>query len=140
MSYKICENQLKTEDFINLFESTGWGKPLYEQAETSIKNSYATFCVKDGEKVIAMSRLLGDGGMAFFLKDLVVLPEYQGQGIGRMLLTYMEEYIRKQLKNGWEARFQLMSAKGKEPFYRKIGYVQHPHEHSGAGFTKMIAK
>ena len=140
MKYKIVENSLKTEDFLNLFESAGWGSPLYDIAETSIKNSYATFCVMDGDKVIAMSRLLGDGGMAFFLKDLVVLPEYQGQGIGKMLLTYMEELIKTQIKPGWEARFQLMSAKGKEPFYNKIGYTQHPHEHSGAGFTKMIVK
>ena len=85
-----------------------------------------------------MARLLGDGAMSFFLKDLAVEPEYQGNGIGRVLLTHIEEYIQSQLKPGWEGYLQLVSAKGKEKFYQKLGYSIHPHEHSGAGMSKWI--
>lgn len=85
-----------------------------------------------------MARLLGDGAMSFFLKDFVVEPEYQGQGIGRVLLTHIEEYIRSQLKPGWEGYLQLVSSKGKENFYSKLGYATHPHEHSGPGMSKWI--
>jgi GNAT superfamily N-acetyltransferase len=138
MNYSIYENTLKTDDFLVLWESAGWGRLDRELVETSLKNSYVTFEVKDGEKVIAMARLIGDGGMAFFLKDLVVLPEYRGKGVGKGLLTHIENYIRGQLKEGWWSYLQLMSAKNKEEFYLKCGYKAHPHEHSGAGFTKII--
>lgn len=138
MNYVIHNNQLQATDFIRLFQSVGWGEPPYDLVETSLENSYATFSVTDGDTVIAMARLLGDGGMAFFMKDLVVSPDYQGHGIGAALISHMEAYIASQLKNGWAARFQLMSAKGKEGFYCKMGFTEHPHEHSGAGFTKMI--
>ncbi len=140
MKYRIINNQLQTEDYLRLFRSAGWGEPPYDLAETSLRNSYATFSVVDGDTVIAMSRLLGDGGMAFFLKDLVVSPDYQGQGIGAVLLSHMEAYIASQLRESWSARFQLMSAKGKDGFYRKMGYTEHPHAESGAGYTKMIVK
>ena len=138
MEYVILDNQLQADDFIRLFESAGWGKVPQDMVETSLANSYATFSVKSGDKVIAMARLLGDGALSFFLKDLVVEPECQGSGIGRVLLTHVEEYIRAQLKPGWQGYLQLMSAKEKEPFYQKLGYVAHPHEHSGAWMSKWI--
>ena len=138
MDYTIYENTLEAADFIELFESAGWGRPDRKLVETSLKNSFATFEVRDGKKVIAMAILIGDGGMAFFLKDLIVLPEYQGKGVGKGLLRHIEDYIRSQLKDGWWSYLQLMSAKNKEEFYLKCGYKAHPHEHSGAGFTKII--
>ena len=85
-----------------------------------------------------MARLLGDGAMSFFLKDLVVEPDCQGSGIGRVLLTHVEEYIRAQLKPGWKGYLQLVSAKGKEEFYQRLGYIAHPHEHSGPGMSKWL--
>ena len=138
MEYIILDNQLKADDFIRLFASAGWGELPQDMVETSLANSYATFSVKSGGKVIAMARLLGDGAMSFFLKDLVVVPEYQGSGLGRILLTHVEEYIRTQLKSDWEGYLQLVSAKGKEGFYQKLGYAIHPNEHSGPGMSKWI--
>lgn len=140
MEYIILDNQLQAEDFIRLFASAGWGELPQDMVEMSLANSYATFSVKRGNKVIAMARLLGDGAMSFFLKDLVVAPEYQGTGIGSKLLTHVEEYIRMQLKSGWEGYLQLVSAKGKEAFYQKMGYATHPHENSGPGMSKWIKR
>lgn len=96
--------------------------------------------VKSGDKVIAMARLVGDGAMSFFLKDMVVEWKYQGNGIGCILLTHVEEYIRAQLQPGWEGYLQLVSAKEKEKFYEKLGYAIHPHEHSGPGISKWIKR
>jgi GNAT superfamily N-acetyltransferase len=140
VKYDISLNTLSADDFIRLFDSAGWGKPDRELVATSLKNSYVTFAVKNGDEVIAMARLIGDGGMAFFLKDLIVAPGYQGKGIGKSLLAYIEDYIRSRLKEGWWCYFQLMSAKNKDEFYLKCGYKQHPHERSGHGFTKIIEK
>lgn len=138
MEYTIQDNQLRAEDFIRLFADAGWGKLSADMVETALSNSYATFCVESGGKVIAMARLLGDGAMSFFLKDLVVDAAYQGKGIGRALLAHLEDYIREQLKPGWDGYLQLVSAKGKEGFYQKLGYTAHPHAHSGAGMSKWI--
>ncbi len=140
MEYRIEKNTLLPEEHMALWESAGWGSLDRDLVENSLRGSYATFAVRDGGRIIAMARLIGDGGMAFFLKDLVVSPYYQGKGIGRELLAHIEDFIRGELKEGWWSYLQLMSAKGKEEFYLKCGYKAHPHERSGAGFTKVIER
>ena len=136
--YRIIDNQLKAADFIRLFASAGWGEPPRDMTETALKGSWATFSVCREGTTIAMARLLGDGAMSFFLKDFVVEPAYQGQGIGRQLLSDVENYIADQLKPGWNGYLQLVSAKGMEGFYQKAGYAIHPHDHSGPGMSKWI--
>lgn len=140
MEYRIEKNTLLPEEHMALWESAGWGSLDRDLVETSLRGSYATFAVRDGGRIIAMARLIGDGGMAFYLKDLIVSPDYQGKGIGRELLSYVEDFVRGELKEGWWSYLQLMSAKGKEEFYLKCGYKAHPHERSGAGFTKVIER
>lgn len=135
---KILENQLTTEDFIRLFQSAGWGNPSNELVQVSLENSYVTFSVEEDGMVVAMARLLGDGGMAFYLKDLVVLPEYQGRGIGKFLIAHVEKYIKGEMKDGWKTCLELMSAKGKEDFYKKQGFEERPTVTGGAGMMKMI--
>lgn len=140
MEYRIEKNTLLPEEHMALWEAAGWGTLDRELVETSLRGSYVTFAVRDGGRIIAMARLIGDGGMAFYLKDLIVSPDYQGKGIGRELLSYVEDFVRGELKEGWWSFLQLMSAKGKEEFYLKCGYKAHPHERSGAGFTKVIER
>ena len=140
MEYTIEKNTLLPEEHMALWESAVWGTLDRDLVENSLRGSYATFAVRDGGRIIAMARLIGDGGMAFYLKDLIVSPDYQGKGIGRELLSYVEDFVRGELKEGWWSFLQLMSAKGKEEFYLKCGYKAHPHERSGAGFTKVIER
>lgn len=140
MEYTILDNRLRADDYIRLFAAAGWGEPPRDMTEKALKNSYATFSVEANGRVIAMARLLGDGAMAFFLKDFVVEPQMQGRGFGKALLAHVEEYIRLQLDNGWEGYLQLVSSKGKEGFYQKMGFAAHPHEHSGPGMSKWIRK
>ncbi len=137
---RIIDNQLSAPDFIRLFAGAGWGELPPELVEIALKGSWATFSVCKEGRTIAMARLLGDGAMSFFLKDFVVEPQYQGQGIGRALLTHVENYIASRLMPGCPGYLQLVSAKGKEAFYTKCGYAIHPHEHSGAGMSKWVEK
>ncbi len=135
---KIIENVLTATDFIRLYESAGWGKKSEDIVQVSLKNSYVTFAVIEGENVIGMARLLGDGGMAFYLKDFVISPEFQGKGVGKELLEYVQNYIKNELKDGWQTSLELMSAKGKEDFYKKFGFVERPSQYFGAGMMKRI--
>ena len=134
----ILENQLTVSDFSHLFQSAGWGCPCEKMIQVSLEKSYATFSVEEDGKVIGMARLLGDGGMAFYLKDFVILPEFQGQGIGKALLEYVENFIKNELEDGWTTCLELMSAKGKEEFYKKRGFEERPTETGGAGMHKML--
>ena len=133
-------NTLSPNLFLHLYRSVGWDAPGLDQIKKALEGSLATFCTYDGEQAIGMARLLGDGGMSFYIKDFAVRPEYQGKGVGRLLMNAMEEYIRSQLPDGWAVSLELISSKGKEPFYEKFGFEQRPCDWDGAGMFKMVRK
>lgn len=138
MNVKI--NTIYPELFLELYRSIGWEAPGLDQITMALEHSLATFCTYDGERAVGMARLLGDGGMSFYIKDFAVRPEYQGKGVGRLLMTAIEEYIMSHIPNGWAVSLELISSKGREPFYEKFGFEQRPCDWDGAGMFKMIRK
>lgn len=87
-----------------------------------------------------MARLLGDKGMSYFIKDFVIHPNYQGQGLGRRLMDHINQYILNQIEENWAVCVELVSAKGKEAFYKKLGFTSFPNDFSDSGMRKMIRK
>jgi predicted GNAT family acetyltransferase len=78
----IKRNELTAEQFIELWE-TVWGDgPVLEQTELAMKNTLFRISVWDGNKIVAMARMIGDMGLDYYIKDVVVRPEYQHKGIG----------------------------------------------------------
>jgi len=136
----VKTNVIYPDLFLELYQSVGWEAPDLDQITTALEHSYATFCAYDGDWAVGMARLLGDGAMSFYIKDFAVRPEYQGKGVGRLLMNAMEEYIRSQLPDGWAVSLELISSKGREPFYEKFGFEQRPCDWDGAGMFKMLRK
>ena len=133
-------NTLSPNLFLHLYRSVGWEAPGLDQITMALENSFATFCAYDGEQPVGMARLLGDGGMSFYIKDFAVLPDYQGQGVGRALMNATESWIKEQLQPGWAVSLELISSKGREAFYEKFGFEQRPNDWDGAGMFKMVRK
>ena len=137
---KIKTNVVSPKLFRELYRSVGWDAPGLDQITMALEHSLATFCAYDGEQPVGMARLLGDGGMSFYIKDFAVRPEYQGKGVGCLLMTAIEEYIMSHIPNGWAVSLELISSNGKEGFYEKFGFEQRPCDWDGAGMFKMVRK
>ena len=45
------------------------------------------------DKIIAMARLIGDRGLDYYIKDVIVRPEYQKKGIGHLLINELLNFI-----------------------------------------------
>lgn len=133
-------NELSPDLYLCLYRSVGWDAPGLDQIEKALEGSLATFCACDGDMPVGMARLIGDGGMSFYIKDFAVLPDYQGQGVGRALMNAMESWIEKQLQPGWAVSLELISSKGREAFYEKFGFEQRPNDWDGAGMMKMVCR
>lgn len=115
-------NELTAEEFISLWESV-WGPgPSFEQTELAMKHTLFRVSVFDGEKIIAMARMIGDMGLDYYIKDVVVIPEYQGMGIGRLLINELLNYVRKNGISGTGIFVELCADTDKIPFYEKFGF------------------
>lgn len=119
---EIVENCLQAEDFVRLRIETGFAEIPVEQARKALKNglvNVSAFC--DG-KIVGMGRLVGDGAMYWYLQEIIVLPEYQRKGIGTRIVNHLIEYTKRNSTTGKFTTIGGVSAKGKEGFYKKLGF------------------
>jgi len=69
-----------------------------------------------------MGRLVGDGAMYWYLQEIIVAPKFQKQGIGTLIVKHLIDYAKANSLTGTFTTIGGVSAKGKEPFYEKMGF------------------
>ena len=114
-------NSLSVEEYISILNTVGWKIPSRRLLEKSLKNWINVKCVIDN-RTIGMARFVSDGGYAGLLMDVVIIPEFQGNGYGKLLINSLLNYLRSQLEDGEEMMIQLLSAPGKQSFYNLFGF------------------
>ncbi|QQM63540.1 GNAT family N-acetyltransferase [Pseudoalteromonas sp. LC2018020214] len=138
MVYKVELKAPTLDEFTNLRAQAKWQNPDDKTLKASIENSLFWVAVYDTDKLIGTGRIIGDGAMYFYIQDVIVAPSYQKQGIGHLVMTYIENYLNNTCSNG--ATIGLLSAHGKESFYRQYGYVKRDGDVLGLGMCKFISK
>ena len=76
-------------------------------------------CLRE-EKVVGglILRKESDPGVAYHMRQVAVLPEFQGQGIGRRLVAFAENFVMAQ----GGGTIVLHAREPAVPFYEKLGY------------------
>lgn len=115
-------NTLTAEEFISLWESVWGDGPSLEQTALAMRNTLFRVSVWDGDTVVAMVRMIGDLGLDYYIKDVVVRPEYQGRGIGRLLVEELLKFVNDNGVPGTEIFVELCAVPDKIPFYEKFGF------------------
>lgn len=126
-------NQLTVDEYCELRSAVNWQPLVYEQAEAGLNNTDFIVACRENEKIVGCARIFWDKGYIAYLSDVMVKPEYQGHSIGKKMVSECVSYIDKQLKEGWRIKIVVLSAKGKEEFYKKFGFTVRPDEIDGAG-------
>ena len=85
-NYKVTYN-IKTEDFESIRASVGWNKINYDQINRALKNSMVNVSVFDNDLCIGVGRIVGDHILKGMLTDIMVRPEYQGKGVGKLVVN-----------------------------------------------------
>ena len=119
---EIKHSKLTAEEFIYLWESVWGNAPTKEQIELALTHSIYVVSVYDRGKVAAMARMIGDMGLCYYIKDVVVHPDYQKKGIGRLLINELLNFIKSNGISGTEIFVELCTMPDKIPFYEKFGF------------------
>jgi ribosomal protein S18 acetylase RimI-like enzyme len=89
-----------------------------ERLQRAYKKSQVCCFAYYGAQLIAAGRALSDGEYFAFICDIVVLPEFQRQGIGTRIMNAMSERLAAE-------KVLLACVIGQEDFYRKQGFLRH---------------
>ena len=111
---------VKLEDVLHLYQAVGWTNYTNQpqMLEQALPHSLAVYLAFDGEKIVGLIRLVGDGFSSVFVQDLIVLPSYQRQGIGRSLMKEaLEDY-----KDAYQVQLVTEQTEKNVGFYRSIGF------------------
>jgi ribosomal protein S18 acetylase RimI-like enzyme len=134
-------NEISVGEFNFLRRSVGWNEIEKDLALKTINNALFIVTAIIDKKIVGLTRVSGDGGYAISITDVIVLSEYQKRGIGKELLSKAMDYIKEEyIKKNQSVFINLMSAKGKEGFYKRFGFEERPNEKVGSGMTQWLSK
>ena len=97
IGYKT-NDAISFEEILPLYEAVGWSN--YTSNPTMLQNAleHSLFLIsardEDG-KLVGFLRAVGDGYSILYIQDIIVLPEYQRQGIGTQLLRQTLKYFNE---------------------------------------------
>lgn len=118
MTVKISDTRdIAIDKIIDLYQANKWSsadKP--ELLYKGLMNSDYLISAWDDKVLVGIGNAISDGHLVVYYPHLLVLPSYQGKGIGQMIMTKMQE------KYG-HFHMQMLTADGQAiDFYKKIGF------------------
>ena len=111
---------VKLEDVLHLYQAVGWTNytDQSEMLEQALSHSLVIYVALDGDTVVGLVRLVGDGFSSIFVQDLIVLPIYQRKGIGSALMKEaLEAY-----KDVYQVQLVTEQTERTLGFYRSMGF------------------
>ena len=118
----IRYNDFDADAFISLWNAVWDGAPAKEQVQLALEHSIFRVGVYDGDRIVAMARMIGDLGLCYYIKDVIVLPDYQRRGVGTMLMNELLGFVRAHGVPDTEIFVELCAMPDKIPFYETFGF------------------
>ena len=111
---------VKLEDVLHLYQAVGWTNYTHQpqMLEQALSHSLAIYVALDGDAVVGLIRLVGDGFSSVLVQDLIVLPSYQSQGIGSALMKQALE----DFKEVYQVQLATEQTEKNVGFYRSMGF------------------
>jgi predicted N-acetyltransferase YhbS len=122
IKYNINKN-ISTNDFIEILTNSTLGqrRPIddLETIKSMIENADIIITASIDNKIVAIARAITDFSYCCYLSDLAVDIKYQKKGIGKKLISKVQEQLNDKCK------IILLSAPNATKYYPSIGFTQH---------------
>jgi ribosomal protein S18 acetylase RimI-like enzyme len=128
-SIEIIEQKIPIELYQTMRVKCGLSAKTDQACEIGLDNSLYSIMLKEGEHVIGMRRVIGDGGCFCQVVDICVIPEKQGKGMGKLIMENIANYIKTKLP---KSCYISLIADGSASFlYEKFGFKDTMPESKG---------
>lgn len=124
VEFTLVERAPTVEEFHELHEAVGWGSPDADATRRGLEGALYSVCLMRSDEIIGCGRIVGDGGIYFYIQDIVVRPGFQGQGLGTRIMDAIMTWLNANVTPG--AVIGLMAARGVAGWYEKYGFQRRP--------------
>ncbi|HEX6289089.1 MAG TPA: GNAT family N-acetyltransferase [Herpetosiphonaceae bacterium] len=122
----IVERVPTVEEYLRAITAVGWRRREQRAVELALSNSLYAVCAQADDQTVGFGRVIGDGGLHLYLTDVVVVPEYQGRGIGSRIVAALTRFVEAMPYRNLIVG--VMPTPGLQRFYERHGYkAQPPH-------------
>nr|YP_009391755.1 hypothetical protein [Acrosorium ciliolatum]ARW59899.1 hypothetical protein [Acrosorium ciliolatum] len=124
--YLSINNNINLYELEQLCDSVGWVRRPLKKIKIALENSFLIACIfyynNSQKKLIGFARATSDNSFNATIWDVVVHPEFQGQGLGRVLINQTV----KQLRNYDISTITLFADPQVIKFYNHLGFIIDP--------------
>lgn len=135
MEFTLIEyTEYNEVEILDLYMSVGWTNYTTNPniLENAYKNSLKIIGAYVDHKLVGIIRVVGDGYSIIFIQDILILPEYQHQGIGTALVNKILEIY----KTVYQKSLMTDDTEKTKQFYKSVEFEMDT-EIGCSAFTKM---
>ena len=119
LSYKDGDIPIVGE-YLELRDAVGMPRATPAAAAKGLSGGLHCILARDGARLVGLVRIVGDGGLSVSLTDLMVHPDWRGQGIGRGLMARAQAWCDDSLPRG--CAVDAVARPGSFALYAETGF------------------
>ncbi len=121
MTYTTLHATPDAATYQHLRVAAGLSAKSAEAAARGLPNTLFAVQVLHGGAPVGMGRVIGDGGTAFQVVDIAVLPAHQGKGLGKRIMEEIAGWLGTHVPPG--GYVSLLADVPADALYAQFGFV-----------------
>jgi GNAT superfamily N-acetyltransferase len=133
-SIEVFEATPEVEEYRELRILTGLSHKSTEAAVAGLPNSIYAVALRNAGDLVGMGRVIGDRGLFLQVVDVAIHPDYQGHGLGKLVMSKITAWINS---NTPATAYVSLIADGEATsLYKQFGFK--PTAPQGAGMALKV--
>lgn len=131
-NYTLLERLPSVSEYRDLRRLSGLSEKTVEAAERGLPATLFAVVMEADGAAIGMGRVIGDGGTAYQIVDIAVLPAHQGKGLGKRIVAALVGWLNA---NAPKSAYVSLIADGPaKDLYAQYGFEPTAPESIGMAF------
>jgi len=125
-TFEITRNTpIKEDEVISLYRANEWSSAERpKKLMAALQNAHTLVVARKDGRLVGLTNAISDGHLVVYYPHMLVLPEFQGQGVGKKMMEAMQEVYG-------DFHQQMLTADGEAvAFYKKLGFSKAGHTES----------
>ncbi|NMD69811.1 GNAT family N-acetyltransferase [Bacillus sp. DNRA2] len=108
------------QEYISLRDRAGMSSKTISKSEIALKNSLFLVSLREQDQLIGFGRVVGDQGITYIVSDIMVDPDYQRRGYGKLIMKEIDAYLEENTDDS--AFVCLIADKPADKLYTQFGF------------------